>query len=146
MTTQNVLLRIAMVVLCGATACAKQAEGPTAAAENPADGPASIAVPANLLDAIGKADAKAGEALFISKGCKACHNLTDVKLVGPGLKGVTSRRSLPWMARMILHPEVMVKEDPEAKKLFAALMTPMANQNVQPDAELPALLAFLKTL
>ncbi len=145
MPTPRLVLYLAFVLACG---CAKPPEGaaPAASADNPADGPASIAIPANLLDLIAKADAKQGEALFISKGCKACHNLTEVKLVGPGLKGVTARRSLPWMARMILHPEVMVKEDPEAKKLFAALMTPMANQNVAPETELPALLAMLKTL
>jgi len=68
MVSQKLFLRLALIVLCGASACAKQADAPAAAAENPADGPASIVVPAGLLDSIGKADAKAGEALFISKG------------------------------------------------------------------------------
>jgi len=105
------------------------------------DGPESIALPATL----DGGDAAKGEALFTSKGCPACHKLDATRLVGPGLQGVTQRRSLPWMARMILKPEVMVKDDPEAKKLFATYMTPMANQNVDPVAELPHLLAFLKT-
>lgn len=134
-----------------ALGCQKQAgEAAPAVAEgaagNAADGPASIEIPAKLADNVAAADAKAGEALFNSKGCKACHKLDDVKLVGPGLKGVTGRHSLPWMARMILKPEVMVKEDAEAKRLFALHMTPMGNQNVNPETELPALLAFLKTL
>lgn len=33
-------------------------------------------------------DPTQGEALFLSKGCNACHLTTDQKLVGPGLKGV----------------------------------------------------------
>ncbi len=145
MKTQHKLFLAGLVASLSALGCSKQ-EGASPAGENAADGPATITVPAGLLDLVAKADPKQGEALFVSKGCKACHNLTDVKLVGPGLKGVTARRSLTWMGKMILKPEVMVKEDPEAKKLFAALMTPMANQNVAADTELPALLAFLKTL
>lgn len=136
---------VSLAALSFTVGCAKQPEG-AAAAPGGADGPATIVVPANLLDLVAKADAKQGEALYLSKGCKACHNLTDVKLVGPGFKGVTARRSLTWMAKMILKPEVMIKEDDEAKKLFAAMMTPMANQNVAAETELPALLAFLKTL
>ncbi len=145
MKTQHKIFLAGLVASLAALGCNKQ-EGAAPAGDSAADGPATITVPAGLLDLVAKADPKQGEALFVSKGCKACHNPTDVKLVGPGLKGVTARRSLTWMGKMILKPEVMVKEDPEAKKLFAALMTPMANQNVAADTELPALLAFLKTL
>ena len=137
MTITRVLFLLWIASLVG-PGCAKEAVG--------GDGPSSIAVPANLVDRVAKADAKVGAALYVSKGCKACHNLTDVKLVGPGLKGVSNRRSTLWIARMVLKPEVMIKEDPEAKKLFAAMMSPMVNQNVTPETELPALLAFLQTL
>ena len=129
---------------------APAATDPAAAAAAPAgevgpDGPTTIAVPAKLDELVTAADAKKGEEVWNAKGCKACHNLTDVKLVGPGLAGVTKRRSLAWMGRMILKPEVMIKEDPVAKKLFAAHMTPMGNQNVDAATDLPNLLAFLKT-
>lgn len=146
MKLAHLILLSSLVLL--AAACGKSAStsAPEGTAHNPADGPASIVIPANLTELIAKTDAKAGEAVFATKGCKACHNLTDVKLVGPGLKGVGGRRSVPWMARMILKPEIMVKEDPEAKKLLAAMMTPMANQNVAAETELPALLAFLASL
>lgn len=146
MQFQRLFSQFALLAMLCASACTRQPEAATPAAENAADGPTTIAIPANLIDAVAKADPKQGEALFVSKGCKACHNLTDVKLVGPGLKGVPGRHSVTWMARMILKPEVMIKEDDTAKKLFAAMMTPMANQNVNPDTELPALLAMLKTL
>lgn len=105
------------------------------------DGPADIAVPA----ALDGGDAARGEALFASKGCKACHNVDQTRLVGPGLQGVAARRSPAWLARMILEPEAMLRSDPEAKKLFATYMTPMANQHVDPAAELPHLLAFLQS-
>ena len=133
---------IAVTALLCLSACGKSAES---AAPNPADGPQAIAIPANLADLVAAGDAKKGEELFASKGCKACHNLDTAKLVGPGLAGVSKRRSDAWMARMILKPEEMVKTDDEAKKLLAAYMTAMANQNVSAEAEMPHLIAFLKT-
>ena len=45
---------------------------------------------------------------------------------------------------MIVAPDVMVKEDPQARKLFSELMTPMSKQGVT-DEELPRLLAYLKS-
>ncbi|MFZ4577067.1 MAG: c-type cytochrome [Myxococcota bacterium] len=131
--------------LCAAsltTACGK---APGSDAPDPADGPVTIVVPDNLDDLVADGDAKKGEALFATKGCRACHLLTAVKLVGPGLEGVGKRRSVRWMARMMLKPEVMVKEDPQAKLLLGIHMVAMANQNVAVDTELPHLLAFLKT-
>ncbi|MFN2376650.1 MAG: Sec-dependent nitrous-oxide reductase [Candidatus Binatia bacterium] len=110
------------------------------------EGPASIVLPDDLEDLVEDADAKQGEALFTAKGCNACHTVTDMKLVGPGLQGVSDRRTLPWMARMLLNPEKMVKEDPDAMKLFAQMLVPMANQNVHPQNELPALLKYLDGL
>lgn len=127
-----------------AAAAPAAAAADAASASNP--GPASIVLPAGLAEKVKAADAKQGEALFAAKGCSACHTLTDAKLVGPGLMGVSSRRSQEWIARMILKPEAMVKEDPDAKALFAAMMVPMANQNVAPETELPALVRFLEGL
>lgn len=126
------------------TTAAAATAPPVAAAVGP-DGPSNITVPADLAATVAAGDAAKGEALFASKGCVACHKVDATRLVGPGLAGVTQRRPLGWVARMILKPEQMVKDDPEAKKLFATYMTPMANQSVDPVAELPHLIAFLKT-
>ena len=60
-------------------------------------------------------------------------------------KGVTARRDETWIKKMILRPEVMVKEDPVAKKLLGELFVPMSNQNVNPQTELPFILAYLKS-
>ena len=90
-------------------------------------------------------DIKQGEALFASKGCVACHKVGGGKLVGPDLKGVTARRDATWIKKMILRPDVMVKEDEVAKKLLAETFVPMPNQNVDPKTELPFILSFLKS-
>jgi len=140
------LLTLSLTVALLGGACSKNdAAAPgAAAAGDPADGPVSIVLPDGLDAKVAAADAKKGEELYASKGCKACHNLDGTKLVGPGFDGVGKRHSVAWMARMILKPEVMVKEDEAAKKLLATYMTPMANQMVNPDTELPHILAFLK--
>ena len=75
----------------------------------------------------------------------ACHKLGGGKLVGPDLKGVTARRDETWLKKMILRPDVMVKEDPVAKKLLGELFVPMPNQGVNPQTELPFILAYLKS-
>ena len=140
--TGRVLMPLLAVLLaCGCGRSAESGPGSTSP-----EGPASIELPAGLTAMVAQADPKRGGALFVSKGCKACHNLNDQKLVGPGLKGIANRRTLPWMARMILKPEVMVREDAEAKALLAKMMAPMANQNINAETELPLLLAFLQTL
>lgn len=91
------------------------------------------------------ADIKKGEELFAGKGCVACHKIGGGKLVGPDLKGVTARRDEAWIKKMILKPEIMVKEDPIAKKLLGEMFVPMPNQGVNPATELPFLLAYLKS-
>ena len=106
------------------------------------DGPESIAVPAFEISTDPAVIAK-GQSVFDAKGCGACHQFGS-KLVGPDLDGVLTRRSPAWTARMILHPEVMVKEDPTAKKMLAELMVPMTNQGVPPE-DIGAVLSFLKS-
>ncbi len=136
----KLLLPLAVAALC-LGACGKAGPAP----ENPAvDGPASIVVPAVEYSSKPEDIAK-GEQVFTGKGCNACHKLGGGKLVGPDLAGVTKRRSIKWLARMIAKPEVMIKEDEQGKELFKTYMTPMANQNVDLATELPALLAYLKS-
>ncbi|MGA9269653.1 MAG: c-type cytochrome, partial [Lutimonas sp.] len=71
--------------------------------------------------------AAAGETEFKAK-CTACHKISK-RHIGPGLKGVTERRSPEWIMNMILNPEEMVQKDPIAKKLLVEYNgAPMANQ------------------
>ena len=106
------------------------------------DGPASIKVPVLTLPSDPTAVA-AGEKVFAARGCGSCHQFGS-KLVGPDLLGVLTRRSLLWTEKMIMAPDVMIKEDPVAKDLYRSMMTPMPKQGVT-EEELPNLLAFIKS-
>lgn len=88
--------------------------------------------------------AEKGKKLFDKKGCGACH-AANKKQVGPPLAGVTDRRDAKWIARMIQHPEEMLKKDQTARKLLQKYGARMSNQNVEPE-ETRALLAYLDTL
>jgi mono/diheme cytochrome c family protein len=70
-----------------------------------------------------------GKAIYEMK-CSACHNLTDIRLVGPGWKGVTERRKPEWIMNMVTNVDVMLDQDPEAQKLLELCLTRMPNQNV----------------
>jgi len=124
---------------CGASSASRTPAGDDVA---PA-GPESIAVPAIAISTV-PGDIEAGKAIFVSKGCPACHKLGGGKLIGPDLKGVTARRDARWIARMILRPDLMLQQDRTARDLQRIHVTPMVNQNVKPDTELPAILAYLK--
>ncbi len=63
-------------------------------------------------------DTAKGEAIFKKKKCKQCHNLTEKKKVGPGLKGVTSRRSEGWLVKWLMNPQkTWAENDAETQKL-----------------------------
>ncbi|MFP4596788.1 MAG: c-type cytochrome [Persicimonas sp.] len=82
-----------------------------------------------------------GKELFAAKTCTACHQM-DKKMVGPPLRGVTERREAAWLAQMIMHPDEMLEEDPEAKKLLEEYGSPMTDVGVTAE-EAKALIAYL---
>ena len=45
------------------------------------------------------------------------HKLSDEKLVGPGWKGVTSRKAPEWIMNFITNPDPMIDKDPKLEKL-----------------------------
>ena len=87
--------------------------------------------------------AATGKELFKVK-CSACHKMSK-RFVGPGLAGVTERRTPEWIMNMILNPELMVAENAEAKKLLAEYLSPMANQSLTED-EARAILEYFRTV
>ena len=127
-------------------ACSKPAE--QAAPEGGGAAPAAAAgtsIPTpDITISTAAADVTKGQEVFAAKGCPACHKVGGGRLVGPDLKGVTARREQEWIEKMILRPDVMVKEDPVAKKMLGEYFTPMPNQNVDPQKDLPFILAYLK--
>jgi hypothetical protein len=67
--------------------------------------------------------------------CQPCHKLTDEKLIGPGWKGVTQRRTPEWILNMITNVETMLDKDPQAQRLLEECIVRMPNQNlVLPEA------------
>ncbi|TPE44119.1 c-type cytochrome [Pontibacter mangrovi] len=93
-------------------------------------------------DAIDETLAAEGKSVFESK-CSACHQLSDQKIVGPGLAGVTERRKPEWIMNMIMNPQEMTQKDPTAKKLLAEHLTQMTNQNIN-ESDARALLEYLR--
>ena len=83
-----------------------------------------------------------GEVIFKAK-CTACHKISK-RFVGPGLKGVTERRTPEWIMNMILDPELMVKENEIAKQLLIEYTAPMANQSLTED-EARKILEYFRT-
>lgn len=88
-------------------------------------------------------DIKLGSALdhaLISEGektyqlkCQSCHKLTDEKLVGPGWKGITKRRTPAWIVNMVTNTDLMLDSDPEAQKLLEQCLVRMPNQNISKE-------------
>ena len=72
---------------------------------------------------------KRGKAIYDMK-CSACHKLTDQRVVGPGWAGVTKNRKPEWIMNMITNVDVMLEQDPEARKLLELCLVRMPNQNV----------------
>ena len=87
--------------------------------------------------------AERGKALFSSRGCMGCHTIGRGKTVGPDLKGVTVRRPLAWIRRMIRTPDVMLQEDSTARALLKEHGgVPMPKLNVT-EEETEALIQYI---
>jgi mono/diheme cytochrome c family protein len=94
------------------------------------------------LTAIDPAMADKGLVVFNAK-CGACHKVTDQKVVGPGLKDVTKRRTPEWIMNQITNPVEMEAKDPVGQALLAKHLTQMTFQNVTDD-ETRQILEYLR--
>jgi hypothetical protein len=74
----------------------------------------------------------AGKNIYDVK-CQSCHKLTDERVVGPGWKGITTKREPHWIMNMITNVDVMLEQDPEAQKLLEQCLVRMPNQNITKD-------------
>lgn len=75
--------------------------------------------------------------------CAACHKLTDEKLVGPGWKGVTDRRTPEWIMNFITNTDEMIDKDPAAQAMLEKCMVRMPNQHLNDD-ETRELLEYMR--
>lgn len=75
--------------------------------------------------------------------CASCHKLTDERLVGPGWKGVTQRRTPPWLMNFITNPDPMIDKDPEVQAQLELCLVRMPNQSLSDD-EARQILEFMR--
>ncbi len=145
------ILGLPVIAGCGSQGEAQQPS--TSAASGTATTTTTAAklttIPANLdagpraqTESRDEARAEVGEKLFSNKGCTACHAFGQ-KMSGPDMAGVTTRRTSKWMENQILHPDLMVKQDPAARALFAQFALQMPRQGLSAD-EARAVIEYLK--
>lgn len=70
--------------------------------------------------------------------------MTDERLVGPGWKGVTERRTGSWLMNFITNPDPMIDKDPELQAQLEICLVRMPNQNVV-ETEAKAIVEFMRS-
>lgn len=75
--------------------------------------------------------------------CASCHKVTEEKLVGPGWKGVTTRRAPEWIMNFISNPDPMIDKDPEVQAQLELCLVRMPNQGLTDD-EARSVLEFMR--
>lgn len=111
------------------------AEAQAAANENPAYDPERGEGKFTKVDVsptLDAAMADKGQKVYEVK-CNSCHKLTDEKLVGPGWKGVTTRRKPEWIMNFVTNTDKMLDKDPAAQAQLEICLVRMPNQNLSDD-------------
>jgi mono/diheme cytochrome c family protein len=91
-----------------------------------------------------RAQNQKGKEIF-EKYCTACHKISDEKLIGPGLKGITERRDSLWIRSFIKSSQTLVKSgDKTAVKVFNEnSMIPMPDHTMLTDDDLTNLIDYI---
>ena len=85
--------------------------------------------------------ANVGAELF-RRNCAACHSHGGGDVIGPDMRGVTLRRTQPWIRAMISRPDSMLRVDSIAQTLLAEYQIPMLNRELD-AARVRAVMEFL---
>lgn len=96
------------------------------------------------LGEVDRAMAEKGKTTYDVK-CQACHSLGENRIVGPGWKGITTKRQPEWIMNMIMNTEAMLSADPEAQKMLEQCLVRMPDQNLT-KVEAREVLEFMRTL
>jgi hypothetical protein len=83
-----------------------------------------------------------GESISGTK-CTSCHKLTEERLVGPGWKGVTERRTPYWIMNFITNPDPMIEKDPEVQAQLELCLVRMPNQSLT-DEDARSIVEFMR--
>lgn len=122
-----------------------QAPAATEAAPEAAPAAAGLITAADIkMGDIDQAMVTKGKTTYDVK-CQACHSMGDNRVVGPGWKGLTTKRKPEWIMNMIVHTDAMLDQDPEAQKMLEECLVRMPNQNLSND-EAREVLEFMRTL
>lgn len=92
-------------------------------------------------------DVKRGEEIF-DKKCQGCHRRTDAAKNGPGLAGVTKRRTNEWLHKWLSNPKALIESgDPQALAILTRFKVKMPVIDVMQDEKnRNDVIAFLDTL
>ncbi len=138
---------------CGGGGQETSGEEKTPAAETPAaDNSAAASDPKGigkfkdvpLTHPLDEAMVKKGQEIAEVK-CTSCHKLTEEKLVGPGWKGVTDRRTPEWIMNFVTNVDEMLDKDAEAQAMLEICMVRMPNQNLSDD-DARAVLEYMRKI
>jgi len=75
--------------------------------------------------------------------CQSCHKLSEERLVGPGWKGVTDRRTPEWIMNFSTNVDEMLEKDTAAQNMLEQCLVRMPNQNLS-DEDARAVLEFMR--
>jgi cytochrome c2 len=89
-----------------------------------------------------KAKADSGQKVYDLK-CMSCHRLTADKLVGPGWKDVTTRRTPEWVMNFVTNVDEMLEKDAVAQAQLEVCLVRMPNQNLT-DADARNVFEFMR--
>ncbi len=88
------------------------------------------------------ATAEKGRAIFEQK-CNSCHTIGGGGLVGPDLRGVTTRRDTEWLVDFITTPDKLIAQgDPIAQPMVQQYGLPMPNMGLS-NYDAQAILAYI---
>jgi len=77
--------------------------------------------------------------------CTSCHKPTEEKLVGPGWKGISSRKKPQWIMNFITNPDPMIDKDPEVQSQLEICLVRMPNQGLN-DKEARSVLEYMRKI
>ncbi|HYG37449.1 MAG TPA: cytochrome c oxidase subunit II [Cytophagales bacterium] len=125
---------------------AEEAAAPSSETAVPADSSDSssesvkTAAPATV-----KVDIKEGQKLF-NTTCMACHQISDQRLVGPGLKNVDQKRSHDWLIKFIRNSQALIESgDKQAVEIYKEFnKMPMPSHDYT-DEQISSIIAYIKS-
>ena len=91
---------------------------------------------------VNTAMANKGNTIYSAK-CQSCHKTSNERLVGPGFKGVTERRTPVWIMNFLTNTDEMIDVDPAMQDELEICMVRMPDQALS-EEEAHAMVEFFR--